>query len=81
MVQRKVIFFFLNFPVMFEPTHPIVETDVLKDSHEVRIIKYFVEKYCNLRINTNCKKMTARGLGHKVSLRQKLNKTILFYYV
>lgn len=60
-------------------SHPI--TDSCNDIHEVQLIKFLANYYSDLRIYTDSKKMTQRILGNKAGLRQKLNKTILFYNI
>lgn len=63
----------------FQPPHPIV--DMHEDLHEVQVLKYIVDMYANIRIQTHAKKKTLEILGDKATIRQKLHKTILFYHV
>lgn len=65
----------------FSVPHPVVNADIFTDSHEIRIVKFFVSQYCNTRIYSDCKKKTLNVLGNRATLRQKLHNSILFYHV
>lgn len=65
----------------FVPHHPTVEADLLKDLHEIAIVKFFSTVFCNLRINTQNKKLTQNLAGKGASCRQKLTKIILFHNI
>lgn len=67
---------------LFCPEHPIVETvNQCDELHEIKIIKYIAARYSTIRLHALAKKQTLDYLGDKVSMRQKLNKTVLFYNV
>ena len=70
-------FFSVDSNVKF-PYHPVVDTDIAKDGHELRIVKFFASVYFNLRVHTQNKKKTLALQGSNPSMRQKLNKLILF---
>lgn len=64
---------------LFVPAHPITSTcDPL---HEVQLVTYLTKKYLELRIQTHSKQQTLEILGRRATIRQKLNKTVLFYNV
>lgn len=69
--------FFSDGEVKF-PHHPIVDTDITQDGHELRIVKFFSSVYFNLRIHTDNKKKALAFQGSNPSIRQKLTKLILF---
>ena len=63
---------------LFEPPHPVLESDGFEELHELQILKSIADVYANIRIVTYVKKATERQLGARLHLRQKLHKNILF---
>lgn len=47
----------------FVPRHPVTETDITQDLHEIKLVKHFSSVYCNLRIHTQNKKNSQNCTG------------------
>lgn len=62
---------------LFQPPHPMQSLQC-EQPHELRLVKLLVNSYFNLRIFHYTKSRTLKNIIHKIGLRQKLHKTVLF---
>lgn len=59
------------------PSHPVVDTTLSEDLHEIKIVKFISTFYSHVRIYQKAKETTINATK-KFGLRQRLNKTVLF---
>lgn len=63
---------------LFKPNHPISEDFSNDDLHEIKLVKKIASLYVEMRMKTKAKKITEQSQGTSASMRQKLNKLVLF---
>lgn len=66
----------------FPGSHPIMNEMLCKDLHETQLLKKIVSSFVQLRLFHHAKMITEKEiLKNKTSVRQKLNKLVLFQNV
>lgn len=64
---------------LFYPPHPVTETiNEWNELHEIKIIKQFSTAYIKIRLNAYAKTKTLEVLGSNATIRQKLNRVVIF---
>lgn len=69
--------FYSKLNELFNPPHPI-SSHLCENSYDIEIIKCIAKKYIVLRLRSHGKNKTLVIMGSRVTMRQKLRKTILF---
>lgn len=68
-----------NSELPFPGSHPPLNEFLAEDLHETQVVKQIVTRYIKLRLYHHARGITEREiLKNKTSIRQKLNKLVLF---